>query len=438
MKTALLFHRLGPYHVARLEAAAQLGATTAIELSAETGEYAWDKIGGAKTFQRVTLFPEGDSRAASPQEVQARVSRALNECHPQIVAIPGWSDPGALAALDWCLRSHVPAVLMSESTAHDERRVWWKEFIKRRMVGLYSTALVGGRAHASYLQRLGMSPERIFTGYDVVDNGHFQKAESKKQKAEISGSPPSTAHRPPSIDPPYFLASARFIEKKNLPVLLQAYAEYREKAESGKQKAEVRSQKSETRDTSSADPLISDFRPPTSDLWDLVLLGDGPLRPALKSQILNLNLHDWVHLPGFKQYDELPEYYAGASAFIHASTSEQWGLVVNEALAAGLPVLVSNRCGCVPELVREGVNGFTFDPRSRSDLADLMATMAARPADELARFGRASREIIAQFSPTRFAEGLLQAAGLAHALPRRRAGVFDRLLLQRLIRRGKS
>jgi 1,2-diacylglycerol 3-alpha-glucosyltransferase len=51
-----------------------------------------------------------------------------------------------------------------------------------------------------------------------------------------------------------------------------------------------------------------------------------------------------------------------ASAFIQASTTEQWGLVVNEAMASGLPVLVSERCGCAPDLVKNGVNGYTFDP----------------------------------------------------------------------------
>ncbi len=73
-------------------------------------------------------------------------------------------------------------------------------------------------------------------------------------------------------------------------------------------------------------------------------------------------------LPGFKPYDELPVYYALANAFVHASTSEQWGLVVNEAIATGLPVIVSNRCGCAPELVNG--NGFTFDPTNEDELTD--------------------------------------------------------------------
>ena len=65
------------------------------------------------------------------------------------------------------------------------------------------------------------------------------------------------------------------------------------------------------------------------------------------------------------------------TAFVHASASEQWGLVVNEAMAAGLPVIVSERCGCAPDLVREGVNGLTFDPCDVAELAGLMERVAA-------------------------------------------------------------
>src|SRR5207248_5879043 len=114
--------------------------------------------------------------------------------------------------------------------------------------------------------------------------------------------------------------------------------------------------------------------------WDLVLLGDGPLRETLNTQLSTLNLHSHVHLPGFKRYDELPVYYALAKAFVHASTTEQWGLVVNEAVASGLPVIVSERCGCVPELVNG--NGFTFDPFAEHELAELLLRLALLRDDE--------------------------------------------------------
>ena len=139
-------------------------------------------------------------------------------------------------------------------------------------------------------------------------------------------------------------------------------------------------------------------------------------------------------MPGFKQYDELPAYYARAGAFIHASTTEQWGLVVNEAMASGLPVLVSNRCGCAADLVREGENGWTFDPTSDDQMADLMLRIAS---DEKARvqMGAKSREIIAEWGPERFASGVKAAVDAALAAPKKKVGLLDRLILNVLSRK---
>jgi glycosyltransferase involved in cell wall biosynthesis len=139
-------------------------------------------------------------------------------------------------------------------------------------------------------------------------------------------------------------------------------------------------------------------------------------------------------MTGFKQYPDLPAYYGLASAFIHASTTEQWGLVVNEAMASGLPVLVSNRCGCAPDLVQERVNGFTFDPLDVEQLARLMVQLSSGLVD-LRRMGDASRKIITDWGPERFASGLRQAAEMAHSAPQPQFGLSQRLLLNLLILR---
>jgi len=138
-------------------------------------------------------------------------------------------------------------------------------------------------------------------------------------------------------------------------------------------------------------------------------------------------LHSSVHLPGFKQYDELPVYYAFANAFVHASTTEQWGLVVNEAIASGLPIIVSDRCGCVPELVQG--NGFTFDPMNEHELAAQMSKMALLPAEERKTFADASYKIAANFVPERFGKGLEQATQLALSQPRQ-ASLLGRTLIK--------
>ena len=88
-----------------------------------------------------------------------------------------------------------------------------------------------------------------------------------------------------------------------------------------------------------------------------------------------------VLLPGFKQYPELPLYYGLAGAFVLPSLTEPWGLVVNEAMAAGLPVVVSDRCGCASDLVRPGENGFAFDPCDIEQLAALLGQFRAEYND---------------------------------------------------------
>jgi glycosyltransferase involved in cell wall biosynthesis len=301
-------------------------------------------------------------------------------------------------------------VVMSESARQDQQRTCWKEAVKRRIMDLYSAALVGGKRHVEYLVELGIQRDRIFTGYDVVDNDYFERRAFEIRNSRLppgyGGQAASEIRKKYGLPENYFLASARFIEKKNLPGLIRAYAEYR-----GRLKG-----------TGVNDPGYNRNAP-----WDLVLLGDGPLRETLNTQLSALDLYPHVHLSGFKRYDELPVYYALANAFVHASTTEQWGLVVNEAVASGLPVIVSDRCGCVPELVNG--NGFTFDPLDEHQLASLLLQMALLPEDERKRLAEASRKIAENFTPVRFADGLERAATKAVNLTRKRLGVIDRALL---------
>ncbi len=391
-KTVVIFDHFGPYHLARLEAAAKKVALTAIECASSSLDYAWNRMDRRTNFNWITLFQDDRCKYISARKLTAAVRRALAEARPEIVAIPGWSSRVAFIALQWSLEHKVPVLVMSDSNTIDAERYWPKEAIKKRVISLVSSALAGGSRSAQYVVQLGMPRKRVFVGYDVVDNQHFIEGSQRARENATE------LRRKLCLPRQYFLASARFIPKKNLSLLLQAYSRYRslfgEKA------------------------------------WKLVILGDGPLRDRLYTERDRLGLDQDVSFPGFLQYDLLPTYYGLADAFVHTSVVEQWGLVVNEALAARLPVLVSNRCGCAPELIRDGYNGFVFDPLDVKRLADLMVHLSDHPS--LIQMGCNGQEIINRWSVDTFAESITCAADAALAAGSARLTLLDKVLLRAL------
>ena len=422
MKIAVIFDNLGPYHVARLSAASRRCDILGIEVAQRSADYGWHPAGTITEFRRAVLFEQGTREGMDRDLLAARLHTVLAEFRPEVVAIPGWSFVEAVAALRWCLRNQVPAILMSESQESDEPRNRLKEWIKHRYLKLCRAALVGGKSHRAYLARLGMPAECVFLGYDAVDNEYFARG------AEAARSDAQQVRRRLSLPERYFLASNRFVPKKNLPFLLRA-SRYRATCMATHRRAlcltggrdEDRHAKLDEHDC-------------LPGPCNLVLLGDGPQRAEIESLITSLGLEGNVHLPGFKQYDELPAYYGLAETFVHASTTEQWGLVVNEAMASGLPVLVSDRCGCAFELVGHGINGYQFDPSNEAALAQYMAD-ATQDEGHRRAMGRAGLVRVREWGPG-LARGLQAAAACAlrGTPPRRR--LIDRLSLRILMARG--
>ena len=367
--------RLGPYHLARLRAAhaalAEHGhRVVALETAGDDATYEWDAETGAEPFERVQVFPGATYDALAPQRIQAGVAEALDRIDPAGVAINAYSTPDALAALAWCRRRRRTAILMMESTAHDVARTALREGVKRVLVAEYDAALAGGSAQRDYLLQLGMPPDRITLGYDVVDNAFFADGAAAASRETAGGLPGLS-------DPaPFFLTSNRFVGRKNLDRLLRAYAAYR---------------------------TATTARP-----WRLVLLGDGPLRADLEAQV-ERDAIEGVTFAGFQQIRALPTYYGLAGAFVHVPLVEQWGLVINEAMAAGLPVVASTRAGATRDLVRDGENGVRVDPENEAAIAAALRSVGEATPEALGAMGARSREIIADWGPERFGRGLWAA-----------------------------
>lgn len=387
LRIALHWPRFGPYHLARLQVTCHhLKAfdidVAGLETASRDEIYLWRAENGSNVFPRYVIFPQRSYEEIPTREMWRGIAAQLNALRPDVVAINGYSLPDARAILAWCRWHRRPAILMSESKADDTPRRQWTEWLKRLLVNQFAAALCGGQLHRTYLIELGLRPEQVFTGYDAVDNDYFWREAERVQQA------PTAVHHLPGLAyaEPFFLASARFVKRKNLAGLLLAYRHYRQE--------------------------VIENGPSTP--WRLVILGDGEERPQLEAMIKTGKVAG-VSLPGFRQIEELPAYYGRASVFIHPALQEQWGLVVNEAMASGLPVLVSNRCGCYRDLVIEGENGFGFEPENIQQLTSLMLKLSSGEID-LQKMGQASLKHIQKFSPETFAYGLMQA--LEYALSR--------------------
>ena len=133
----------------------------------------------------------------------------------------------------------------------------------------------------------------------------------------------------------------------------------------------------------------------------------------------------------------LPAYYASAGAFVHSALVDQWGLVVNEAMAAGLPVVVSTGTGCSYDLVRDGENGYRFDPEDVEGLAGCLARVAAPDADRAA-MGRRSAEIVEGWAPAAFGRGLWEAVQAGQARADRPANPLAQALLTGINRASRD
>ncbi len=373
-----------PYHVARfrgLEAAPELaGRVVGLEMVGGVGVHAGLKFREdlPERLPVETLMPEKSWREASQFALAKMLWRRLNQLDPEVVLVPGYYTLPAIVAAIWTRVHGVASVLMTESCAMDHQRVWWKEQAKSLGLRLlFGWAVTGGKLHVDYLRELGFPADRIEGCYDVVDNDLFRKGtgalrERTSTTAESFGLPST----------PYFLYVGRLAQEKNVATLLESWLDYRD----------------------------------GGGAWPLVLVGAGPEMATLKAAAEASRYGADVLFPGLKSSRELLPFYAFAGCFVLPSTREPWGLVVNEAMAASLPVIVSARCGCAPELVAADRNGFLFDPQgpdARAVLTTALARLATMPEQQRMRMGEASAQIIQGFSPVRFGRSVAAIAQAA-------------------------
>jgi len=414
MNIVLIFSSFSPYHHARAAALRQLcqnkghhliiAAITAPSLS-----HQWTPENDLKIH---VLCEKGSDGDVSLVEIACSWVRFLRVHRPDVVVIAGYW-PLSIALLGLVpLTKRIPRILMTESHANTAKRTGFAALAKKALIRSFSAALVGGKLHKEFLVSLGFTPTRIRDGYDCVDNGFFatQAMTARSQTDNFRA-----RYRLPRN---YFLSIGRLVPKKNINTLISSYAIYRNRL--------------------------------LEKSIDLVIVGDGEVSGKIREQCAALHLpireassedlsklpeyevktsaNPTVHFYGSRKNHELPVFLALAHAFVLPSIEEEWGLVVNEAMAGGCPVIVSERAGCAQDLLSESYldmkqfdcssagldvrkGGIIFNPTDHQGLATAleMMTSCLKLRDAMARDAQNAVQI---YTPQRFADHILQLAAL--------------------------
>ena len=296
------------------------------------------------------------------------VVAALRGCHPEIIVSGGYNYPAMWQAQRWARWRGLPFLLWSESNTGDARRnSWGVELLKERFIRACQAYVVPGSSAAAYLQTFGVPKQKIFVAPNAVDVERFTNGADQARRR------PGLRERL-GLPQRYLLYVGRFVRSKGVLDLLAAYATLPESV-----RREV----------------------------GLVLAGDGEEFEELLRRSGDIHPGQVV-FPGFLQRDELAPVYALAEALVFPTHSDPWGLVVNEAIACALPVIVTRVAGCVADLVRDGENGYVVGPGDPAALSQAIGQLL-HSSELQKRMAHRSLEISSQFTPDAWAAGLVGA-----------------------------
>ncbi|MBO9602024.1 MAG: glycosyltransferase family 4 protein [Novosphingobium sp.] len=326
-----VWENLGPTHDDRLRAVAATGiAVTAVQFSGKSATYSWESIASGD-YRAVTLCAAGERvlRLA----LAWRLIRAIRRSGAHAVFLCHYEMPAVLLAAIVTRICGKRVYAMIDSKFDDYPRRVGREMAKSLFLLPYHGAVTASLRSRDYLAFLGLNPARIALGYDTLDTARIA--------GQASGVEPTPFERRD------FLIVARLVPKKNIAAALEAFAAFVERNGSGRR---------------------------------LRICGDGPLESELKARAEALGIGGLVDFAGFVQTREVSEAMARALALILPSVEEQFGLVINEALSMGLPVICSINAGAADVLVDNLVNGFLVSPHESATIAGAMEMLHRDPA----------------------------------------------------------
>lgn len=292
------------------------------------------------------------------------LARDLYDNPVDLVIMPGYHRAEYWAMLAVCILLRRRRAVFCDSTTIDRPKTAWREFAKRWFFGMCNGFFCYGIRSKEYLMSYGVGEWKIAYRCLAAALPPSYRAARVLSHYETNWQGRS--------DEPYFLYVGRLSSEKGLEDLIAAFCSIYTRFS----KAKVQ------------------------------LVGSGPLAAALKKRVADLKMSQAIEFVGTKSLDEIATLFVQCTALVLPSHSEPWGLVVNEALSYGCPVVVSSACGCVPDLLLDGVNGYSFEFGNVGELAKAMYAVS-HFSDNRPAVAQKCLEAISNYTPERAATQIL-------------------------------
>lgn len=284
----------------------------------------------------------------------------LSALKPDVVISAEFGTRTILSALHTRRTRTTPLIVWATLSEQTERgRGWMRHVLRKWLVRQVDAVLVNGSSGSRYLQRLGLEQQRIFEVPQPAVPLLFEQLPVTR--------PRRIAHR--------LISTGQLSERKGLMPFLATLARW--------------AAKHPDRHT------------------ELTLVGTGPLEQPLREFTTPENLS--IRLAGSRSYEQLAEHYADAGIFVFPTLADEWGLVVNEALAAGLPVLGSLYSQAVEDLCVDDVHGWTFRPDNADEMEQALDRALSTPVEKLDEMRRAARAQVEHLTPAFSADRIVDA-----------------------------
>lgn len=352
-----------------------------IEIAGKGGNYSFLNTADNSDLSWKVLFPESRPEELEGSFIEKRLFPILDDIKPDVIISGAIAFPSGALAVKYGKKHDVRVVSFDDTKIEGVKRSGLVNFIKQSIYNGVDAMLYPAAPWSETGHFWRFDDREIFFGVDVVDND-FWSVPSVSNLAQGE----------------FFVAVGRQIEQKNFFSIVRAYKDYVDTI--GRENA-----------------------------YKMLFVGDGPEHSKIMSFAKENGIDDLVIMSPFLSQVDLRGIYQQAKALILSSVSETWGLVINEAMACGCPILASKQCGATSVLVKENENGFSFDCCDYEELARKMAELHNLGTEKQASMSRKSKEIIADWGLERFSGGVCDAIDYVMSHPKRKTGFIDNILI---------